>query len=83
MNKTVREIDLGGGEKRHLVELRSDKFDLDANPHITKMAFLAMLINDGVYTGLLNCGPLPFETMRVFKESDCWVVVLEAEETSN
>lgn len=37
-------------------------------------------IADSVYNGLLDCGPLRFETMDISYDGEAWVAVLKAEE---
>jgi hypothetical protein len=45
-----------------------------------RVEFLLDIIGNGFFTGILNCGPLPFDTLRVFHDGTAWVAELEAQE---
>ena len=45
-----------------------------------QIEFLQDLATNGFVTGLLNCGPLPFETMSISHNGQAWVAELEANE---
>jgi hypothetical protein len=44
-----------------------------------KFEFLREVIENGLYNGLLNCGPLAFEKLRMEHNGTSWVINLEAE----
>lgn len=46
-----------------------------------QIEFLQDLAGNGFFTGMLSCGPLPFETFRMFHDGSSWLVELEAQET--
>jgi len=45
-----------------------------------QVEFLQDIIGNGFFTGILNCGPLSFDTLKVFHDGNAWVAELEAQE---
>ena len=69
-----------GGVNRYRVTIT----DIDSdgiNKLRRQIEFLQDLATNGFVTGLLSCGPLPFETMNLFHNGQAWVAELEANET--
>jgi hypothetical protein len=44
-----------------------------------KFSFLQEVVNDGVYSGILNCGPAGFEKLFMEHNGVAWVIKLESE----
>ncbi len=42
--------------------------------------FLQDLINNGHPSGLMDCGPMAFQTFKMEHDGDQWVIVMEAYE---
>lgn len=79
MTRTTKTIPVGG-DVRHVVTLRDQvQTDPAAMAH-RRYAFLLELATDGPYSGLLNCGPAAFETLKMYHDGTAWVAVLEATE---
>jgi hypothetical protein len=45
-----------------------------------QIEFLQDIAGNGFFTGMLSCGPLPFETFNMFHDGSAWIVELEAQE---
>jgi hypothetical protein len=80
MKRTPRSVPVGEGT-RHRVTIEDD---LSTGPDIVtrQFKFLQELATDGLFSGMLNCGPVPFETLTMRHDGLRWVVVLEAMEIS-
>lgn len=76
MTRVVRSVNVGAGI-RHSVTI-TDEPSTGAAVHLRRYEFLKRLVVDGVFVGLLNCGPVPFDTFRVFHDGSHWVAELEA-----
>lgn len=44
-----------------------------------KFEFLREVVNDGLFSGLLNCGPTAFDKLNLEHNGTAWVIKLEAE----
>ncbi len=79
MKRTPRSVPVGG-QTRHRVTIEDDQ---SVGPDIVtrQFKFLQELVNDGIFSGMLNCGPVPFETFVMKHDGHRWIVVLEAMET--
>jgi hypothetical protein len=44
-----------------------------------KFKFLQEVVENGIYNGLLNCGPWAFDTFNMAHNGTAWVIKLEAE----
>jgi len=64
------------GAKRHIVVLTDDPSTPDQK-EARRQAFLQLVFVDGLFQGLLNCGPLPFETLRMQHNGQAWFVEME------
>ncbi len=78
MKRTPRSVPVGG-QTRHRVTIEDD---LSTGPDIVtrQFKFLQEVANDGFYSGMLNCGPVPFQDFHMFHNGTCWVIILEAME---
>ena len=68
-----------GDATRHRVTLRDVPSQGSEIPG-RQFLFLQDLINNGVYNGLLACGPIPFQTLSIKHDGNCWVITMEAVE---
>ncbi len=77
MTKTVRLVPVGDESVRHHVTIRDVE---STGPDIStrQFAFLNDLVVNGIYNNLMHCGPLPFQTFRMFHDGRSWVVEMEA-----
>jgi hypothetical protein len=78
MTKELKTTKLGG-VNRYRVTIT----DIDAtgpDKFRRQIEFLQDLVVNGFVTGLLSCGPLPFETFRYYYNGQAWVVEMEANE---
>lgn len=80
VRSTEAKTPLGEGKFRHIRVIESEEFSNEKEKQIIKESFLQTLFNDGFYSGILNCGPLPFEYMEVFEREGRWIARLVAEE---
>lgn len=72
-------IDLGEGATRYSTVLR-DVPSEGPGVQARRFQFLQELAHDGLYNGLLNCGPVPFDTLRIRHDGEAWVAEIEATE---
>ena len=81
MRRTVKSVPVGG-QVRHVVTIEDDP---SAGPDIARRRyeFLVDLVTNGVFQGLLNCGPVPFDSLKMTYNGTCWVVQLEALEEAH
>jgi hypothetical protein len=77
MEKRYRWVDVGGGKRHHVTLL-----DAPSRPgdRVRQHAFLSEFVNDGVFNGLMNCGPIPFQRMKMDHNGTQWCIELEATE---
>jgi hypothetical protein len=47
-----------------------------------RLLFLQEVMTDGMYSGLLNCGPVGFQKFEMHHDGQRWVINMEAEETN-
>lgn len=64
----------------YVVTLKDIASDAGAEADFRRHAFLQELA-DAVASGLLDCGPMKFETLKISHDGEGWVAVAEAEET--
>ena len=75
MKKTYREMSTGD-LKRYEVRIESDMCPVgDPSYHHNRLGLLRTLTDT---QGLLDCGPYPFQTLKMTHDGNCWVVTLEA-----
>lgn len=76
MTKKARTVVLGDA-KRHMVTLVDDPSN---GPQIRtrQFQFLSEVMTDGIVRGLLNCGPMPFDTLRMRHDGGSWIIEMEA-----
>lgn len=80
MKRVIRTVPLGGGEAtRHFTTL-FDEPSSGADIKRRQFQFLQELVNDGIFTGVLNCGPMPFERLEMHHDGQAWRIDLEAVE---
>ncbi len=77
MERKYRCVDVGGGKRHHVTIL-----DIPSPPHdrARQFAFLSDLINNGYYTGIMNCGPLHFHEAKIKHNGTQWQLEMEATE---
>jgi hypothetical protein len=78
MTKKYKCVDMIGA-KRHIVVLTDDPFPIEQK-EARRQAFLHLVFVDGLFQGLLNCGPLPFEILRMQHDGRAWFVEMETVE---
>ena len=44
-----------------------------------KFEFLREVVQDGIFSGILSCGPYAFEKLLMEHNGRCWFIKLEAE----
>lgn len=76
MTRTVRNIRLDG-QVRHHTTISDDP---SSGPEIKsrQFNFLNDLVVNGIYQKLLHCGPLPFDSFKMYHDGTAWVVEMEA-----
>ncbi len=79
MTRDVKTVPIGGGGTRWRVVI-TDEPSTGAMIRQRQVAFLQALANDGAFTGMLHCGPRPFESFRMHHTGRAWVVEMEAED---
>lgn len=70
MTRKVRSVPVGD-QVRYSITITGD-------PNQQAADLLKEVAVDGLCAGLLNCGPIPFETLRMYKDGDTWVIAMEA-----
>jgi hypothetical protein len=78
MTKTLKKITRG--EVVHYVTTLRDISAPSGQQRAYRQYEFLRELADGAISGILNCGPLPFETIKISHDGDAWVAVLEAEE---
>lgn len=79
MKRIQKTIDLGD-KVRHVSILLDDEVFSPTEIAVRRVAFLQEIANDGVYRGLINAGPGPFQKLKMFHNGRQWVAELENEE---
>jgi hypothetical protein len=72
-----RSVDIGGALRHHVTILHTPS---PLNDRASQFAFLSDLINNGYYTGLMNCGPLHFHEAKIRHNGTQWQIEMEATE---
>jgi hypothetical protein len=67
------------GCKRYLRTITDDPTADEAHKVQRKFEFLISVVQDGIYSGILNCGPYAFEKLNMEHDGRSWVIKLEAE----
>jgi hypothetical protein len=78
MKKDYTKVPIGDGI-RHTVILRDEPSD-GSQIHARQMQFLQDFANNGPFTGLFACGPVPFTVMTMRHDGTSWVIRMEAVE---
>lgn len=78
MHRLYTKVNIGNGV-RHRVVL-TDEPSVGAEIVSRQVEFLQGWVNDGLFTGLYHCGPLPFQKMAMHHNGHGWVIVMEATE---
>jgi hypothetical protein len=76
INKTYKEVPLDGGDnppKLVTVTYTSEPCSSGSRPH--KFDLLETVVNT---PGLLDCGVVGFQTMKMYHDGTKWMIVLEA-----
>lgn len=81
MKRSIKSVPVGG-QIRHLVTLEDEPSEGGAIAR-RRYEFLVDLVTNGVFQGLLNCGPVPFDSFKMHHNGKCWVVQLEALEEAH
>lgn len=68
-----------GGCTRYIRTITDDPTSNDFDKLQRKFQFLISLVNDGIYTGILSCGPVTFDKLYMEHNGTSWVIKLEAE----
>jgi len=76
MNRTVRNVRLDDQTRHH--SSISDVPSSGPNIRTRQFQFLTELVTDGIFQRLLHCGPIPFDTFKMYHNGTCWVVDMEA-----
>jgi hypothetical protein len=76
MQRTVRTVPVGTAQ-RHFSTIRDVP---SSGPEIKARQFLFLqdVVNNGIFQGLMNCGPIQFDTMRMRHDGESWVIEMEA-----
>jgi len=83
MNRINRKpVDLGDGDTRYSAIVRDIPSE-GQGIHTRRFQFLQELAQDGMFNGVLNCGPVPFDTLRIRHDGEAWVAEIEAVEHIN
>lgn len=67
------------GCTRYLRTITDDATTNDADKLQRKFEFLMSIVNDGIYSGILGCGPVTFDKLYMEHNGVSWVIKLEAE----
>lgn len=67
------------GCTRYISTLEDEPYLTDENRLKRKFVFLREICNDGMFRGLLNCGPFGFDKLNMYDNGTSWVIKLEAE----
>lgn len=76
MNRSVRKVTLDG-QVRHHSTIRDEPSD-GPNIRTRQFEFLNELVVNGIFQKLLHCGPIPFDTFKMYHDGSSWVVDMEA-----
>lgn len=77
MNRIIKTADLVE-TRRHMIRLE----DAVTDPALTawRQAEFLKEFMDGQWIGLWDCGPIRFETLKMYRKDDQWIIELEATE---
>jgi len=73
MNRTLKQFEMANEESRFEVTIEGD--DCHPNDRIAQRNFLLACISN---PGLMDCGTLSFQSLRVRHDGQKWVMQLEA-----
>lgn len=78
MRKTYTSVPRGNSVLHRVVILD----DLSEGPAVVQRQFLFLqdVVNNGMFSGLLSCGPLPFQTFTMRHDGRQWCIIMEAVE---
>lgn len=76
MNRSVKQIRLTDGENRYVTRIEDEPSM--ALTIASKGRQIAMLQAIGNTPGLIDCGTMPFQTMKMWHDGAKWVIELEA-----
>jgi hypothetical protein len=82
MKRLAKTIDLGD-KVRYVVTLLDVETQSPTDITFRRVGFLQELINDGVYRGMINAGPGPFQKLKMYHNGRQWAIELESEEEKN
>lgn len=78
MKHQLKTVKLGGLNRYRVTITDNDSSGIDKPRR--QIEFLQDVVNNGFYSGLLNCGPLPFQTFHMSHNGQAWVIELESNE---
>ena len=69
------------GYKRYIRAIEDDPVYNEQDKLRRKFEFLREIVNDGLFSGILTCGPVGFDKFNMFFDmsKNCWIIKLEAE----
>lgn len=79
MTRKNTQVNIASGV-RYTSTIQDEVLSEGSQIRIRQHAMLSELVNDGVFTGMLNCGPIPFQKLRMEHVSGYWTIYLEATE---
>jgi len=68
------------GYKRYIRTIKDDASLNKQDIIKRKFEFLREVVDQGLFMGVLNCGPVGFDKLSMYHDGECWVIRLEAEE---
>jgi hypothetical protein len=76
MNRSLKQIKLVDGQSKYVSRIEGDA----CQPNTIGAKFLQLqLLDQLAHTpGMIDCGNLPYQTMKMFHDGEKWVVELEA-----
>jgi hypothetical protein len=78
MTRELKTTKLGGVNRYRVIITDIDSNGTDKLRR--QIEFLQDIVANGFVSGLLSCGPLPFETLKFYHNGQAWVAELEANE---
>ncbi len=75
MNRRLTSVKLDNRSTRYRVRIESDPCDTDL---LMRQLQLNLLDNMANTPELTACGPVPFQTMKMYHDGGAWIVELEA-----
>jgi hypothetical protein len=67
------------GCKRYIRTIIDEPTFNDCDKLRRKFEFLMAIVNDGIYSGILSCGPVTFDKLKMEHNGNSWIIKLESE----